>query len=48
MIHHDYLVHTYIADRHREARTRLTVRAQDSSRQVVQRAKATRPPWARI
>lgn len=47
MSHHEYLVHTYIADRQREARTRLVGRTRDGSRQVVRRAtRATLPLWA--
>ena len=47
-IHNEYLVHTYIADRHREAQKRLPRRHRDSSRQEVQRTKSTLPYGALI
>jgi len=39
----EYLVHAYIADRHREARLRLRGPERDTSRQKVQRAKSDFP-----
>jgi hypothetical protein len=43
-IHSEYLVHTYIADRHREAQQRLpSSRRRDTSRQEVRRTKSTLP-----
>ncbi len=46
MTHHEYLVQTYIADRHREAHERLLGRHRDGSRQVTCRWRTSRPHWA--
>ena len=42
-IYNEYLVRTYIADRHREAQQRLPRRHRDSSRQEVRRTRPTLP-----
>ena len=41
--HNEYLVRTYIADRHREAQRRLPRRHRDSSRQAVRRTRPSFP-----
>lgn len=40
--HTEYLVRTYISDRHREAQQRLPSRGRDTSRQEVRRAQGVR------
>ena len=48
MSYHEYLVSTYIADRHREAvHRRLARGTRDGSREVIQRTKLTLPHWVR-
>jgi hypothetical protein len=46
MTHLEYLAHTYIADRHREAHERLVGRHHDGSRQVTRRVRTSLPRLA--
>lgn len=42
-LHADYLVPTYISDRHREAQQRMPSRGRDTSRQEARRARSELP-----
>lgn len=42
-IYNEYLVHTYIVERHREAQQRLSRRPRDTSREEVRRTVSTLP-----